>query len=49
MHGTSHHLGIDVHDFTLDEWTFAVGNGTCEPGIYILAEGFRYRMKNDIW
>lgn len=49
MHGTSHHLGIDVHDFASRYEPFAVGNIlTCEPGIYILAEGLGIRLENDI-
>jgi len=49
MHGTSHHLGIDVHDFASRYVPFAVGNIlTCEPGIYILNEGLGIRLENDI-
>ncbi|MEO6728477.1 MAG: aminopeptidase P family protein [Candidatus Dojkabacteria bacterium] len=49
MHGTSHHLGIDVHDFASRYEPFAVGNIlTCEPGIYILAEGLGIRLENNI-
>jgi Xaa-Pro aminopeptidase len=49
MHGTSHHLGIDVHDFASRYEPFAVGNIlTCEPGIYILTEGLGIRLENDI-
>ena len=49
MHGTSHHLGIDVHDFASRYEPFAVGNIlTCEPGIYIQAEGLGIRLENDI-
>lgn len=49
MHGTSHHLGIDVHDFAGRYTPFAVGNIlTCEPGIYIPEEGFGVRLENDI-
>lgn len=49
MHGTSHHLGIDVHDFASRYEPFAVGNIlTCEPGIYILEEGLGVRLENDI-
>lgn len=49
MHGTSHHLGLDVHD---------VGNVyrkmepgmvfTVEPGIYILEENLGIRLENDV-
>lgn len=49
MHGTSHHLGIDVHDFAGRYTPFAEGNIlTCEPGIYIPEEGFGIRLENDI-
>jgi Xaa-Pro aminopeptidase len=49
MHGTSHHLGLDVHDFASRYQTFAEGNIlTCEPGIYIPAEGLGIRLENDI-
>ena len=49
MHGTSHHLGIDVHDFAGRYTPFAAGNIlTCEPGIYIPQEGFGVRLENDI-
>ncbi|RKD18225.1 X-Pro aminopeptidase [Pelobium manganitolerans] len=50
MHGTSHHLGIDVHDFASRYEPFAIGNVlTCEPGIYIPAEGLGIRIENDIY
>lgn len=49
MHGTSHHLGLDVHDFASRYEPFAVGNIlTCEPGIYIQEEGLGIRLENDI-
>ncbi|MBY0245208.1 MAG: aminopeptidase P family protein [Sphingobacteriaceae bacterium] len=49
MHGTSHHLGIDVHDFSGRYTPFAEGNIlTCEPGIYIPEESFGVRLENDI-
>jgi Xaa-Pro aminopeptidase len=49
MHGTSHHLGLDVHDFASRYEAFEVGNIlTCEPGIYIPAEGLAIRLENDI-
>lgn len=49
MHGTSHHLGLDVHD-VMHRWgTFSVGNVlTVEPGIYIQEEGIGIRIENDI-
>ncbi|MDB5151726.1 MAG: family metallopeptidase [Mucilaginibacter sp.] len=49
MHGTSHHLGLDVHDFANRYKPFEVGNIlTCEPGIYIPQEGLGIRLENDI-
>lgn len=49
MHGTSHHLGIDVHDFASRYRPFEEGNIlTCEPGIYIPEEGLGIRLENDI-
>ena len=49
MHGTSHHLGIDVHDFAGRYTPFAAGNIlTCEPGIYIPEEGLGIRLENNI-
>lgn len=49
MHGTSHHLGLDVHDFAYRHDAFQVGNIlTCEPGIYIPEEGLGIRIENDI-
>jgi Xaa-Pro aminopeptidase len=49
MHGTSHHLGIDVHDVCLRYEPFAAGMVfTCEPGIYIPEEGLGIRLENNI-
>lgn len=49
MHGTSHHLGLDVHDFASRYKPFEAGNLlTCEPGIYIREEGLGIRLENDI-
>jgi Xaa-Pro aminopeptidase len=49
MHGTSHHLGLDVHDFASRYKPFESGNIlTCEPGIYIQNEGLGIRLENDI-
>ncbi|WP_423148703.1 aminopeptidase P family protein [Rubrolithibacter danxiaensis] len=49
MHGTSHHLGLDVHDFASRYKPFEPGNIlTCEPGIYIPEEGLGIRLENDI-
>ncbi|MVN21283.1 aminopeptidase P family protein [Mucilaginibacter arboris] len=49
MHGNSHHLGLDVHDFAGRYTPFAAGNVlTVEPGIYIPAEGLGIRLENNI-
>jgi len=49
MHGTSHHLGLDVHDFASRYKRFETGNIlTCEPGIYIPQERLGIRLENDI-
>ncbi|RLD77598.1 MAG: aminopeptidase P family protein [Bacteroidetes bacterium] len=48
MHGTAHHLGLDVHDVGLYTRTFESGMVlTCEPGIYIAEEGIGCRLEND--
>lgn len=49
MHGTSHHLGLDVHDYASRYKPFEAGNIlTCEPGIYIPEEGLGIRLENNI-
>lgn len=49
MHGTSHHLGLDTHDYGLiDEPISANMVFTVEPGIYIPNEGFGIRLEDDV-
>lgn len=49
MHGTSHHIGLDTHDYGLlyepiePNMIFTV-----EPGIYIPEEGFGIRLEDDV-
>jgi Xaa-Pro aminopeptidase len=49
MHGTSHHLGLDVHD-VMHRWgNLDINNVvTVEPGIYIREEGIGIRIENDV-
>ena len=49
MHGTSHYLGLDVHD--VGDFAAPMKEGmvfTCEPGIYILEEELGIRLENDV-
>jgi Xaa-Pro aminopeptidase len=48
MHGTSHFIGLDVHD--VGSWNEPIKPGmvfTCEPGIYIREENLGIRLEND--
>ena len=49
MHGTSHFLGLDVHD--VGDFEKPIKENmvfTCEPGIYIPEETLGIRIENDI-
>jgi len=49
MHGTSHFLGLDVHDIGNRYEKMQAGMVfTCEPGIYIPEENLGIRLENDI-
>ncbi|MFT5848560.1 MAG: Xaa-Pro aminopeptidase [Psychroserpens sp.] len=49
MHGTSHHIGLDTHDYgILTEPMQANNVFTVEPGIYIPEEGFGIRLEDDV-
>jgi Xaa-Pro aminopeptidase len=49
MHGTSHHMGLDTHDYGI-LWEKMTENMvfTVEPGIYIPQEGFGIRLEDDV-
>ncbi len=49
MHGTSHHMGLDTHDYGI-LWEPMTENMvfTVEPGIYIPDEGFGVRLEDDV-
>ncbi|MDR9373742.1 MAG: aminopeptidase P N-terminal domain-containing protein [Schleiferiaceae bacterium] len=49
MHGTSHYIGLDVHDVGSWSVKMKVGNAfTCEPGLYLPKEGIGIRIEDDI-
>ena len=48
MHGTSHYIGLDTHDY--GPWNTVIPEGavfTIEPGIYILEENLGIRLEDD--
>lgn len=49
MHGTSHHMGLDTHDYGLLHLPMEANMVfTVEPGIYIPEEGFGIRLEDDV-
>jgi Xaa-Pro aminopeptidase len=49
MHGTSHHLGLDTHDYGILEEPMQAGMVfTVEPGIYIPEENLGIRLEDDV-
>lgn len=49
MHGTSHHIGLDTHDYgELKTPMKANMVFTVEPGIYVPDEGFGIRLEDDV-
>lgn len=49
MHGTSHHMGLDTHDYGLLHLPMEANMVfTVEPGIYIPEEGFGIRIEDNV-
>ncbi len=50
MHGTSHHLGLDVHDISPANEPVREGMVfTIEPGLYLREENLGVRLENDVF
>lgn len=48
MHGTSHHMGLDTHDYGILTDDFVAGMVfTNEPGFYVPEEGIGIRLEDD--
>ncbi|MFK7786342.1 MAG: aminopeptidase P N-terminal domain-containing protein [Crocinitomicaceae bacterium] len=49
MHGTSHFIGLDTHDYGHYNEPIEAGMVfTCEPGVYIPEEGLGIRLEDDL-
>ena len=49
MHGTSHHIGLDTHDYGALKTPMKAGMVfTVEPGIYIPEEGMGIRLEDNV-
>ena len=49
MHGTSHHMGLDTHDYGSLKTPMKAGMVfTVEPGIYIPKENMGLRLEDDV-
>ena len=49
MHGTSHHLGLDTHDYGLLDLPMEANMVfTVEPGIYVPEKNFGIRLEDDV-
>lgn len=49
MHGTSHHIGLDTHDYGALKTPMKANMAfTVEPGIYIPKEGMGIRLEDDV-
>src|SRR5690606_14273881 len=49
MHGTSHFLGLDTHDYGFFDEPIKAGMVfTCDPGIYIMEENLGIRLEDNL-